>query len=311
MLDISRKTTTLRTASAQAILSLTPETLFRIRQNDIPKGNPLDVARVAAIQAAKNTPLLIPYCHPIPIAFAGVEFDLGEDRITVTATVKAIYKTGVEMEALTAASVAALTLYDMLKMLDDRMKISGITLLSKTGGKSDYRDAFETPLRAAVLVTSDSIAAGITEDQSGRAIEKRLRDEGFTVEEFRVIPDDVSQIRETLVHYADTLHVDLVITTGGTGFGPRDATPDAMEGILQREIPGIPAALRAYGQERTPFAMLSRNRAGIRGHTIIVNLPGSQHGVAESLDALFPGLLHSFPMLWGGGHPSVQGEPTP
>jgi len=308
MLDISRKTKTLRSATAEARLTLKPETLLRIRQNDVPKGNPLEVARVAAIQAAKTTWQIIPFCHPLPVDFAGVEFELGESEIVVSVTVKAIYKTGVEMEALTAASVAALTLYDMLKMLDDSLEIRAVKLVDKRGGKSDYREEPEKPLRAAVLVMSDTIAAGKKDDLSGRLIEQRLKAEGFIIEDYRVIPDDTALIRDTLIGYADAMHLDLVVTTGGTGFSPRDTTPEAMMQVIEREIPGIPEALRSYGQERTPFAMLSRGKAGLRGRTIILNLPGSKRGVAESLDALFPGLLHSFAMVRGGGHPSAQGE---
>ncbi len=100
-----------------------------------------------------------------------------------------------------------------------------------------------------------------------------------------------------------------MLTTGGTGFSPRDNTPEAMARVIEREIPGIPEALRAYGQERTPYSMLSRGKAGIRGRTIIINLPGSKRGVAESLDALFPGLLHAFGMLRGGGHPDAPAHP--
>jgi cyclic pyranopterin monophosphate synthase len=308
LLDISRKTKTLRTATAQAILKLKPETLLRIRQRDIPKGDPLEVARVAAIQAAKNTSQIIPFCHPLPIDFAGVEFELGEDSIVVTATVKAIYKTGVEMEALTAASVAALTLYDMLKMLDDSLEIAGVTLIAKTGGKSDFREEFIAPLRAAVLVLSDSVAAGRKTDTSGRLIEERLKREGLSVEEIAILPDDPEQAAAKLKYFADELKLDLVITTGGTGFGPKDLTPEAMQHVIERDIPGIPDIMRAHGQERTPFAMLSRSRAGIRGNTVIVNLPGSRKGVEESLDALFPGIFHAFKMIWGGGHPSAQAK---
>jgi cyclic pyranopterin phosphate synthase len=311
MLDISRKTRTLRSATAQATIAMKPETLFRVRHQDVPKGNPLEVARVAAIQAAKVTWQIVPFCHPLPVDFVGVEFGLGEDKIVVSVTVRAVYKTGVEMEALTAASVAALTLYDMLKMLDDTLEIRAVTLTGKQGGKSDYRERLERPLRAAVLVMSDSIAAGKKDDLSGRLIEQRLRAEGFTVEDYRVIADDAVLIRDTLLRYADTMQLDLVLTTGGTGFGPRDIAPEAMVHIVEREIPGVPEALRAHGQERTPFAMLSRGKAGIRGHTVIINLPGSQRGASESLDALFPGILHSFAMLWGGGHPSEQGKPKP
>jgi molybdenum cofactor biosynthesis protein MoaC len=308
MLDISRKIKTLRSATAEAVLKLAPTTIERIRQKDIPKGDPLEVAKVAAVQAAKNTSQIIPYCHPLPIDFVSVEYALGDDTIVITTTVKAIYKTGVEMEALTAATVAALTLYDMLKMLDESMEITGVRLINKKGGKSDFRDEYETPLRAAVVVMSDSIFAGKKSDLSGKMIAERLVKEGIEVADYKIISDDREGIEKTLIGYADEMKLDLVVTTGGTGFSPRDMAPEAMKGVIEREIPGIPEALRTYGQERTPRAMLSRGKAGIRGQTIIINLPGSKKGIAESLDALFPGVLHSFDMLRGGGHPESKSK---
>jgi cyclic pyranopterin phosphate synthase len=302
MIDISNKIKTLRTAVARATLKLKPETIELIHQNKIPKGDPLAVAKVAAIQAAKNTSQIIPYCHPLPIDYVGVDFNIGKDFIEVNVTVKAIYKTGVEMEALTAASVAVLTIYDMTKMLDDSMEIIGVKLLEKTGGKSDFRTEYDKPLRAAVLVLSDSISSGKKSDTSGKMIVERLKKEGIDVLEYNIIPDDVEKITQTLIKYADEDKLDLVMTTGGTGFSPRDCTPEAMANVVEREIPGIPEAAREFGQERTPYSMLSRAKAGIRGKTLIVNLPGSKKGVADSLNALFPGILHSFKMIWGGGH---------
>ncbi len=302
MIDISNKIKTLRTAVARATLKLKPETVELIHQNKIPKGDPLPVAKVAAIQAAKNTSQIIPYCHPIPVDFVGVEFNIGKDFIEVNVTVKAIYKTGVEMEALTAASVAVLTLYDMMKMLDETMKISEIKLISKTGGKSDIKTEYDRPIRAAVLVMSDSIFAGKKTDASGKFIVERLKKESIDVEDYKIIPDELEIIVSELIRYSDDMKLDLVVTSGGTGFSPRDCTPEAMLKIIEREVPGIPEAARSFGQERTPYSMLSRASAGLRGNTLIVNLPGSKKGVAESLDALFPGLLHSFKMITGGGH---------
>jgi len=302
LLDISRKHSTLRTATAGATLVLKPETVALVRAGRIPKGDPLAVAKVAAIQAAKNTSQIIPYCHPLPVDFVGVDFEMGEGRIEIKATVKAIHKTGVEMEALTAASVAALTLYDMMKMLDETMEIADVRLLEKTGGKDDFRSSFTKPLRAAVLVMSDSIAAGKKSDKSGRAIAERLKQEAVEVADYRVIPDDTEKIVETLIAYADRDKLDLVVTTGGTGFSPRDNTPEAMKQVIEREAPGVVEAARAYGQARTPYSMLSRGRAGLRGGTLIINLPGSFRGVSESLDALFPAILHAFKMLRGAGH---------
>jgi cyclic pyranopterin phosphate synthase len=137
MKDISLKTITERRAIAQATLHLKPRTLVILRRGEVPKGDPLPVAKVAAIQAAKNTSQIIPYCHPLPLEYVGIAFKIGKNSITVTVEVAARHKTGVEMEALTAAGVAALTLYDMLKGIDPEMEITDHRLLKKTGGKSD------------------------------------------------------------------------------------------------------------------------------------------------------------------------------
>lgn len=302
MRDISNKINTLRTARAEATLRAATSTIQAIKDGKIPKGDPLPVAKVAAIQAAKNTSQIIPYCHPLPVDYTGVNFELRDNAIVVTVEVKAIYKTGVEMEALTAASVAVLTLYDMLKMLDEEMEILGIKLLEKRGGKSDHKDKFSKQLVAAVLVMSDTISAGKKTDESGKIIQQRLETEGLQVVEYQVIPDDTTAIIDAVKRYADDLKVDLIVTTGGTGLSPRDCTTEALSGLIEREAPGIAEAARNYGQQRTPYAMLSRSVAGTRGQTLIIALPGSRGGVSESLDAIFPAVLHAFNMMRAGGH---------
>ncbi|HEY9686508.1 MAG TPA: bifunctional molybdenum cofactor biosynthesis protein MoaC/MoaB [Coleofasciculaceae cyanobacterium] len=306
MRDVSNKINTLRTATARAVLRLSPETVIMIRENRVPKGDPFAVAKVAAIQGAKNTPQIIPYCHPVPLDFVSVDFEMLDDEIRVTTTARAIYKTGVEMEALTAASVAALNLYDMLKMLDDVLRIESIELVEKEGGKSDFRQPFAKSLKAAVLVISDSVASGKKEDRSGKIIVERLEAEGLAVADYRTVPDDIPEIRKTICDFADAMKVDLVITTGGTGVTPRDNTPEAIGDLFERELPGVAEAIRAYGQDRTPYAMLSRSLAGTRGKTLILCLPGSTGGVRDALDALFPSVLHAYKMLWGGGHPARE-----
>jgi cyclic pyranopterin phosphate synthase len=302
--DVSEKPTTLRTAIAEAIVRLTKETLRRIRSNDIPKGDPLPVANVAAIQAAKNTSQILPYCHPLPIEWVNCEFELTDDppHIRVRATVKAIAKTGVEMEALTAASVAALTLYDMLKMIDESLEIVSVRLLEKKGGKSDFKQPTAQKIRAGILVMSDSVSSGKSIDQSGVLMKERLEKEGIEVVESKVIADELDQIENTLLEYTDTKKLDLVLTTGGTGLGPRDHTPEATSKVIDRELQGVAEALRSYGQERMGFSMLSRGKAGIRGKTIIVNLPGSPRAVEEGMNVLFPWLKHSFTMIAGKRH---------
>jgi cyclic pyranopterin phosphate synthase len=138
MRDVSEKQVTKRTATARATLRAQPETIRTIAEGRLPKGDPLPVAKIAAIMAAKNTAQIIPYCHPLPVEHLGVEFEIGADTITVTTKVVSHYKTGVEMEALTAAAVAALSIYDMAKMIDPAMAVEQVVLIEKTGGKSDF-----------------------------------------------------------------------------------------------------------------------------------------------------------------------------
>lgn len=302
MRDVSRKSTTLRTARARAIVTLSASTITLLRNGSLPKGDPLPIARVAAIQAAKQTSSLIPFCHPVDIEHADCSFEVNVTSIEATATVTAVHKTGVEMEALTAATVAALTIYDMVKIVDEEAEISSVRLLEKRGGKTDHTNVLQRPIRAGVLVLSDSVAKGTRTDESGKRVAARLKERGIDVIEAVVIPDDLKTIEQTLRAWADENRFDLICTTGGTGLGPRDVTPEATRAVIDREVPGMANVIRSYGQERIPTAMLSRGVAGIRGRTLIVNLPGSVKGVDEGMDALLPGLLHAFAIMDGGGH---------
>lgn len=302
MRDISGKSSTLRSATAKATVRVSPRTIVAIRRGNVPKGDPFPVAQIAAIQAAKNTSQLIPYCHPLPIDFVECRFTLSKNTIAIEVDVKATYKTGVEMEALTAVSAASLTIYDMLKMIDESMEIAEIRLVSKKGGKSDMSVKQRPRRTAAILVVSDSVSARRSKDESGRLIKEVLKKEKFTVKLMKSVPDDSAQVQKSLKGFADRDRVNLVLTTGGTGLGPRDITPEATSQVLDRDAGAIAEALRAYGQARTPFSMLSRGRAGLRGRTLIINLPGSPRAVRDSLSALFPALHHAFRMIDGFDH---------
>lgn len=302
MRDVSAKNFTLRTATARAVLTAAPATIALIRAGQAPKGDPLPVAKVAAIQAAKNTPQLIPYCHPVPLDYVQVDFALHDDRIETTVLVKAIYRTGVEMEALTGAAAAALTLYDMLKMIDETLEIASVKLLQKTGGKSNYAPALAGPFKAAVVVMSDSRSRGEKKDRSGAILREGLEANQATVEAFTIIPDERERIRAAVAHACDQLGVDVLLLTGGTGVGPRDGTPEALSDLLDKRLPGVEDQFRAHSRVRNPYAMLSRMVAGMRGKTIVVALPGSPGACKDALDALFPYLKHAFPMREGAGH---------
>lgn len=304
MKDVSSKLETLRTAKARAKIRAGAETLDLVRSNAVPKGNVLETARAAGIMAAKKTPELIPLCHQIPLDTADIEFEIEEDGIAITSFVKAIWKTGVEMEALTAVSVAALTIYDMLKPLDTSLEICEIKLVEKKGGKSDWKESYREPLKTAILVLSDSVSSGKKEDKSGKIIKEKLNGQPVQVVVYEILPDELELIKTKLIELSDERALDLILTTGGTGLSPRDVTVEATIEVIEREVPGISEAGRIYGFRRTPHAMLSRGVSGIRGKTIIINLPGSSRGVSETMDALFPWVLHSFRILRGGDHPA-------
>jgi molybdenum cofactor biosynthesis protein MoaC len=302
MFDVGAKPDSYRIARAKAVLNIEAKTAVLIRQGNSPKGDIVEAAKIAATSGAKKTSDLIPYCHPIPIDHIKVQVSVKSRSIEVDVEVKSIWKTGVEMEALSGACIGALTMYDMLKPIDDTLFISSVRLVEKSGGIGQFAIKKGNKIRAGVIVVSDSVAAGKRADKSGKFIVKALKDRNIDVVKYQVVPDDSSAIEELLIKYSDDLHLNLILTTGGTGLGLRDVTPEATKNVLEREINGIAEGSRVYGQRRTPLSMLSRGVAGVRGKSLIINIPGSLNAVSESLEFLFPGLEHAFKMMEGHGH---------
>src|SRR5579885_1961172 len=296
MISIEHKTETRRTARAQAAIRAAPATLRRLKRNDLPKKDVLVVARTAGMMAAKKTPELLPECHPLNLEAVEVRLETRKGHIRIEARVALTAKTGAEMEALTAATVAALTVYDMLKPIDKNLSITDVRLLEKTGGKSDHAIHLSPRFKAAVVVVSDRSSRGLRKDAGGPPILAYLKSLGIVKPSYHLVPDEKARIASLL----ESLHgkgTDLILTTGGTGLSPRDVTVEAAREIIDREIPGIAEAARAYGQKRTPYAMLSRGIAGQRGRSLILTLPGSPKAAQEWLAALFPGLMHAFEVM--------------
>jgi cyclic pyranopterin phosphate synthase len=327
MVNITHKSSSLRKAIAGAVLTVSrPETITAIEQRQVPKGDVFEFSRAAGLLAVKKTSDVIPDCHPLPVEYARISHRIEGLSIHISVEVHTIYRTGVEVEAMHGAAITALTMYDMLKPIDKEITISDIRLHEKKGGKSDFadRDAADTakrrdaaersgsgdqsdaadrppaPLRCAVIVCSDSVSAGTKADAAGKAVIRLLEDQGLSVSGYEIIPDDEAQIRAKALELCGPY--DLVLFTGGTGLSPRDVTPDAIAPLLDRSIPGIMEAARHYGQERTPYAMLSRGVAGFIGNTLVLTLPGSVRGAEETVQALFPYVLHLFRVAGGMRH---------
>ncbi len=302
MKDILFKSTTLRKAIATAIVQLSdPDAMDAVLNKTVPKGDVFEFSRAAGLLAIKKTSDVIPDCHPIPIEFAAISYRTEKLSIHISVEVHTIYKTGVEVEAMHGASVVALTIYDMLKPLDKGIEITSIRLEKKSGGKSDYRKKQPGAIRCAVIVCSDSISTGNAIDQSGKKIIEKLKEYGIENTSYEVVPDDFHLIQQEAIKYSGQGY-ELILFTGGTGLSPKDLTPDAIEPLIERQIPGIMEAARHYGQDRTPYAMLSRGVAGFINNSLVITLPGSVSGSIDTMNALFPYVLHLFAVRAGERH---------
>ncbi len=302
MVNITNKQNTLRKAIAAAtVLVSSQATIDAINNKLVPKGDIFSFAKVAALFAVKKTSEIIPDCHPLPVEFANVRFTIDGLSIQIEVEVHTVYKTGVEVEAMHGASVAALTIYDMLKPIDKKIEIRTIQLLEKKGGKSSYKVNIHHQIKAAVIVCSDTVSQQKAIDKAGVAVIELLKKFNIETPYYSIIPDEAASITASVAAQIQS-NIQLLLFVGGTGVSPRDITPDTIEPLLDRTLPGVMETARRYGQDRMPYAMLSRSVAGFINNTLVLTLPGSLSGATEYIDALFPQVLHVFDTINGERH---------
>lgn len=361
MVNVGEKPVSERTAVAAGRVLVNADTFRLIQSGGMKKGDVLAAAQIAGIAGAKRTWELIPMCHPILLDGIDLKLELDEKQcsVEIRAAVACGGRTGVEMEALTAVSTAALTVYDMCKAVQKDIVISDIRLLKKTGGvhgdfarpetadaerscqkygtempghsagegrctgnpgavsehhggedctrtaekccaenqKKEYQDQYT----AAVITVSDKGYQGKREDTSGPALVRLLEAKGFRVVYKAIVPDEAEQIRKELLTCADEKQVSLVLTTGGTGFSPRDITPETTLEVIERQTPGISEVMRSESMKITPKGCLSRSAAGIRKRTLIINLPGSRKASVENIEAVLDPVMHGLDILYSEG----------
>ncbi len=306
MVDVGAKPMTERRATAEATVAVNDDLAAAIARDAVKKGDVLATARLAGIAAAKRTADLIPLCHPLPIDAVEVDVTLDDNAVRIRATVATTWKTGVEMEAMTAASVAALTVVDMGKSIDRNIVIEQIALKSKTGGRGGATGRGRQTIDACVLTVSDRVSRGERTDQGGPAVCDWLR-RHFNCEPNSVVVADERQAIATQLHAWLEASPALILTTGGTGLSPRDVTPEAVAPLLDRPHPQLLDLARQRLLQSTPKAALSRGVAGVAGRTLVLTLPGSPKGAVETLDALADVLPHALKVLRTDGDPHETG----
>lgn len=302
MEDITPNIRSLFQASAETSLSFTThEVLAQWDVNEILQIQA--TVKAATYLAVKRTGEIIPNRASAVIDYIELQFLTKEDGWQIEVTVKGITREGLETHALLGASVAATTMADCLRFWDKGLAIGPTQLTARKGGLTRFTDHLALKLKAAIVVCSDTLARGEGKDKAGRVAAQKLQEWQVEVTHLEVIPDEAVAITKSFhQHTAGAAPVDILLYTGGTGLSPRDITPETIRPLLDREIPGIMETARQYGQERMPFAMLSRGVAGISGKTLVITLPGSTNGTRETLDALFPQILHIFRVAKGSRH---------
>jgi molybdenum cofactor biosynthesis protein MoaC len=320
MADVRRKRPTPR--RAVAVGEIYPGAAYEtVVERRLPKGDAMLMAEVAGLQGAKQASMLMPLCHPLLLELVQVRCVAEPARraIRVYCEVATEARTGVEMEALAGVNAALLTLYDLTKPVEPALSIGGIRLLFKEGGKKGlwlHPDGLTDDERAhyrprgidtlagwpvAVITLSDRASEGKYEDHSGPTVAAALGALEADVTSVDVLPDDRDRLAARLRELAER-GTGLVITTGGTGLGPRDTTPEALGCVATRRVPGLAEMIRSESRHHTPLAWLGRTEAVLVDRMLVVALPGSPRAVAQGMAILAPLLGHARAMIEGGAH---------
>lgn len=287
-----------RTARAEATLRLDTQAHAELENSPV-----LHTARVAGVIAARRAGEVLPYAPDAEVGSLDVTFDWAGDDLHISAHISGLARASLGSRALLACQVCAATIVDMLPGHAHAV-VEQAQITEERGGLDGLAYHFDPPLKAAVVTISDAVKAGHKEDRAAEIVRQELADladQGVSLVDADVLGDDRAAI-DAEIRRLVAADVDLVLTVGGTGLAHTDVTVDTVEPMLERSVPGIMEAARAYGQELTPLAFMSRGVAGLIDDTLVVTLPGSRAGARESCEALMPALLHVFKTLRKSRH---------
>ena len=292
MYDISNKDEIVHKAISQSIIRSYPETLEYVKNNKTFEVNLVESAKISATLAAKKSWEIIPYSHQKTIDHVKVEVSIRSEIIEIIVEIKSMSKSSLAIESLSAASAAAITIFDKLSTLGDSTLIESIRVLREEDIISESKERTGKKVRVGVIVTGDSEFLKEKAIQVEKFTVDRLCNNNFEVVESHLIKSEHNLIESEIVRLCDKDKVDLVITFGGIEFKSENTVSVVTEKLVDKKIDGIPEMLRSFGVKRIPLTILYRGIAGTRGKSIIINFPGNIKEISELLDMLCPYILH-------------------
>lgn len=296
MIDITHKTNTLKLATAEAVVKVgSYDTMEAIKKNEIAQGDIFETSKAAGLLGVKRTSELLPNFHAAAIEYASVEYEVSEKEICIFFTVKSICKSDLSVVAMHGASVVALNICEMLKSMDQDVEIGAIRVIKQKGAKP-FKPVRLEGVSVDIVVCSNPVLNGEKEDTAGKAVRNKLMAFGLTDFKYAVVASDADKIEKRLLSST----ASLIIFVGGTGTAAKDITPDTIVPLLDMRLSGVEETMRRYGQDRMPYAMLSRTVAGVKDERVVLAVPGSTNGASEAIDAVFPGVFHLFQVMKRG-----------
>jgi cyclic pyranopterin monophosphate synthase len=260
-------------------------------KENAPKTDVVTAAKVAGIQAAKRASEFIPFHHANTLNWVELNFSAGEDHIKIESTVKAVSRSGLEMEALTAVSVAALTLLDICKEHDQQVNIQDLKLVPKVSKKKML--TVKTPIKVGIIVISDRITAGLADDEVGQLLQSGFANAGYHANNYSIISNDSDKLIEKIQEWLEQ-SIELIITAGGNGIGPRDITLTSLEPFFDFRMEGLEQTLHSIAQVNNNGFFVDRLAVGKIGKTIVICLPIDVALAQDALNVILPNMHQAF-----------------
>lgn len=255
------------------------------------KADIITAAKIAGIQAAKKTSDIIPLNHSNKLNWVNITFDLIQDHIKIISTAKAISRSDLEMEALTGAAIAALTIIDLCKEYDSKVNITDLKLVPRK--EKDKPLGSDTPVSVGIVIISDRVIAGLANDEPGKILQNGFKEAGYLADDFSIIPNDPDKLVETIQDLLEK-NIGLIFTLGGNGIGPRDITLAALEPFFDFRLEGIEQAMHSIAQLNHNGIYIDRLAAGKIGKSVVLCLPLNSDLAIEALHVLIPNIHQAF-----------------